>query len=311
MRVLIPGIASGIGRKLALRLFEAGHEVIGIDARLWPDAPRAIKVFRADIRKRAAEEVFRRKRPEAVVHLATVNSIVVRDDERTNINLHGTQAVFDHCRNWGVSHVVFVGRHTYYGAGPDEALYHREGDPPAGVQAFPELADLVAADLYAATALWRMPELNTTILRACYTLGPTGGGTLANYLRGKRVPTLLGFDPLYQFMHEDDTVDAILLALEKQPKGVFNVAGPQPVPLSRLVRAAGRSVVPLPEFLFNRFLGRAGLPRLAAGATMHIKYPVVIDDSAFREATGFTHRYGELETIKAFAEAYPVRSNGL
>lgn len=308
MRVLIPGIASGLGRKLALRLFEAGHEVIGIDARIWPDAPRAIELHRADIRKRAAEEIFRKRRPEAVVHLATVGSLVVRDEERTNINLGGTRAVFDHCRTWGVRHVVFVGRHTYYGAGPDAPLYHREDEPPGGVQSFPELSDLVAADLYAATALWRMPELATTILRVCYTLGPTGHGTLAKYLRGRRVPTLLGFDPLYQFMHEDDTVDAILLALEKRPRGVFNVAGPQPVPLSKLVRETGRTVVPLPEFLFNRVLGKAGLPRLAPGATLHVQYPVVVDDGAFREATGFQHQWDEIETMKAFASAFPVRS---
>ena len=39
MKVLIPGISGGIGRKLALRLLEAGHDVIGIDARPWPITP--------------------------------------------------------------------------------------------------------------------------------------------------------------------------------------------------------------------------------------------------------------------------------
>ena len=36
MKVLIPGIAGATGRVVAMRLLEAGHEIIGIDRRSWP-----------------------------------------------------------------------------------------------------------------------------------------------------------------------------------------------------------------------------------------------------------------------------------
>jgi hypothetical protein len=65
-----------------------------------------------------------------------------------------------------------------------------------------------------------------------YTLGPSRRGTLASFLGGTRVPGVLGFDPLFHFMHELDAAESIVLALEKRVSGVFNVAGPQPVPLS-------------------------------------------------------------------------------
>ena len=42
---------------------------------------------------------------------------------------------------------MFVGRHTYYGAVPDAALYRGEDEPPMALESFPELADLVAGDL--------------------------------------------------------------------------------------------------------------------------------------------------------------------
>src|SRR5437588_10975248 len=127
--------------------------------------------------------------------------------------------------------MVFVGRHTYYGAGPDAPLYHTEDEPPQELGAYPELADLVAADLFAATQIWRTPQLNTTVLRLCYTLGASGGGTLAGFLRGRRVPMVLGFDPLFQFLHEEDAAEAIVAAVQKRPRGIYNVAGPQPLPL--------------------------------------------------------------------------------
>lgn len=303
MRVLIPGAAGAIARKVAERLVKDGHQVVGLDRRPWPDAP--IEYHELDVRKRAAEDVFRRFRPQAVVHMATVTSLVMRGEERYQLNLGGTRAVFDNSKAYGVDHCIFVGRHTFYGAGPDLPLFHKEDEPPLALNAFPELSDLVAADLYAATSLWRTPELTTTVLRVCYTLGPSGHGTLASFLRGKRVPMVLGFDPLFQFLHEDDVVDAIALTLEKRPRGVFNVAGPQPLPLSRVVIEADRTPIPAPEFVLDSLIGRFGLPRLPRGALTHIKYPVVVDPASFREATGFQHAHDGLEAIASFRRAFP------
>jgi UDP-glucose 4-epimerase len=305
VKVLIPGISGGIARQVARRLLAQGHEVVGIDARPWPDAPRGIELHAVDLRKRGAEEVFRRARPQCVVHMATVTSLLVAGEERHRINLGGTQAVFEHCRTYGVEHAIFVGRHTFYGAAADSPLYHTEDEPPQALASFPELADLVAADLYAATALWRVPDLTTTILRFCYTLGPAGSGTLAGFLKGRAVPMILGFDPLFQFMHEEDAVSAVLLAVEQRLRGIYNVCGPQPMPLSLVAREAHRPVVPLPEFLLSLALGHGGLPKLARGALTHVKYPIVVDGSAFRKATGFRHVYDELETLRGFAASFP------
>ena len=306
MKILIPGISGAIGRKVGERLLAEGHEIIGIDARPWRDPPAGIEVHHVDIRKRAAEDVFRKRRPEAVVHMATVTSLAVQGEERYRINLGGTRAVFDHCRAYGVKHTIFVGRHTFYGAGPDSPLFHTEDEPPMALASFPDLTDLVAADLYAGSALWRYPELATTVMRICYTLGPSGHGTLATFLRGSRVPTLLGYDPLFQFMHEDDVVSAISLALKNRLRGVYNVTGPQPMPLSLIAKTAGRKVIPIPEVVYSFVLGRFGLPKIPPGALGHIKYPVVVDASLFNQATGFKHAFDETQTVRSFRDAFPV-----
>jgi len=77
------------------------------------------------------------------------------------------------------------------------------------------------------------------------------------------------------------------------------------LPLSRVISGAGRTPVPLPEIVIRGLLGRFGFPKLPPGAVSHVKYPVVVDASAFREQTGFRHRYDELETLHAFRQAFP------
>jgi UDP-glucose 4-epimerase len=307
MKILIPGISGRLARMVAERLHGKGHVVAGIDRRPWGGAPRGVIVHEHDIRKRAAEEVFRRFRPDAVIHMATVTHLVATSEDRYRINLVGTRAVFDHCARYGAKRAIFVGRHTYYGASSDSPLYHAEEDPPLAISTFPELADLVAADLYAGSALWRYPELETTVLRLCYTLGPSMHGTLGTFMAGKRAPTVLGYDPLFQFMHEADAADAIVASLEAGGRGVYNVAGPPPLPLSLLVRSAGRTPVPLPEWLFARLSGKFGLPRLPAGALAHLKYSVVVDPARFRALTGFVAAHDEEACIAAYRDAVPPR----
>ena len=90
---------------------------------------------------------------------------------------------------------------------------------------------------------------------------------------------------------------------------VFNVSGPQPVPLSTVISKTGRTNIPIPEIVFAAMLGRFGLPKLPAGALEHIKYPVTVDGSAFVRATGFAHEYDERGAIKAYREAFPRPSS--
>src|SRR5690606_21442450 len=88
-------------------------------------------------------------------------------------------------------------------------------------------------------------------------------------------------------------------------RGVFNVAGPPPLPLSHVIAATGRRRVPVPSPLVGVVLGRLGLPTLPIGAVAHLKYPVVVDASAFRAATGFVHEHPAGAALAPFREACP------
>jgi UDP-glucose 4-epimerase len=86
---------------------------------------------------------------------------------------------------------------------------------------------------------------------------------------------------------------------------VFNVAGPNPLPLSNLIAEAGREQVAIPEALISLALGKFGLPWLPKGAISHLKYPVVVDTRAFREQSGFIHEFDEYDTLAAFCAQQP------
>ncbi len=305
MKILVVGASGHVGRLVVQRLLDAGHTVVGIDRQPWPEAPGALDLCVSDLLKRGAEDQFRTRRPEVVVHMATLTHLLAGREERARVNLQGAQALLAHCAQYSVRRLIYVGHHTFYGASPDAPLYHREDEAPAGLGVSPELADIMAADLYVSGAFWRQPGLELTLLRPCYSLGPSGKGALASLLLGARVPRVLGFDPLFQFMHEEDLAEAVVTAVERAPRGIFNVAGPAPLPLSTIVERTGRVSMAVPEALHGKALGLLGVAVAAEGATSHLKYPVVVDGSAFREATGFEPTVDALTVLDGFAAANP------
>ena len=79
------------------------------------------------------------------------------------------------------------------------------------------------------------------------------------------VPMILGFDPRYQFVHEDDVVHALEHAVGHDLPGVFNVAGDGVLALSEVAGLLGKPYVPLlPPW--GTGLAAAALRRLGVGS---------------------------------------------
>src|SRR5262245_65447538 len=87
----------------------------------------------------------------------------------------------------------------------------------------------------ASSFFWKAREIETVILRPVHILGGVHNAP-SNYLRLPVIPTLLGFDPMVQIIHELDVAEAIVCALKPGVRGIFHVAGPGEVPRSVLVR---------------------------------------------------------------------------
>jgi len=104
------------------------------------------------------------------------------------------------------------------------------------------------------------------------------------------LPTVAGFDPMMQFIHEEDLSEAIALALENDLRGVFNVVGPGAVPLKQAIRAVGKPRISVPEpfarLLFQQ-LFRLNMYEFPPSALEYLKYPCTIAGERFERATGF------------------------
>jgi UDP-glucose 4-epimerase len=299
MRVLVTGAGGPRGRLIAQRLMREGHQVVGIDVEPWPDPPPELSFHRLDHRKRGFEELMRHERFDGIVHLAVHAGFRLSPGERHRLNLEGTQAIVQLAAEHGVRKLVVASHASVYGALPDNPYFMTEEAPPSVGRAFPEMQDLVTADLLASAAMWQKPSLAIAVLRPVHSLGPTSRDVLAALLRRPRFPMVLGFDPMVQVMHEEDLARAFGLALGSDVRGVYNVAGPGEVPLSVLASRAGRRPLRIPGPLFSVFRGTLPFVYFPMGAIEFLKHPCLIDDARFRRDTGYRPSKSLRETIDA------------
>ena len=176
-----------------------------------------------------------------------------------------------------------------------------EEAPLLGGQNFSEIRDLIEVDMHAQSFFWKHPETETVILRPVHILGNVKNAP-SNFLRLPTVPTAMGFDPMVQVIHQEDVVHAIQLALRPGLRGIFNVAGPEPLPLSRIIKLLGRGHLPIPLSLGTMVMKRLWSMRLTSFPPPeldHIRYVCMVDDKRAREVLGFSPLHTIEETVRA------------
>ncbi len=301
-KIVLTGIAGRLGRLVARRLHRQGDaHVVGIDRRAFPGKPRDVEHVQVDIRSKKARDVFRGGDVRALVHMGVMHDPRANEAEHHSWNVQGTARLLDAVGAYGVPKVIVLSSANVYGPRPDNPQFLTEDAPLMAGQHFPAIRDLIEVDMLASSFFWKQQDCKTVILRPVHILGGVHNAP-SNYLRLPYVPTLLGFDPMVQVIHEEDVVDALVAALVPEVRGIFNVVGPGEVPLSTILRELGRKTVPVPHPLAKPFLTalwRGKLTSFPVPELDHIRFVCMVDGTRAREQMGFRARHTLKETIRA------------
>jgi len=300
--VVVTGICGRLGRDLS-RLLHRKRRVIGVDRRAFVDAPVDVEHHQLDIRSSRAREIFRHE-VAAVVHLGVMHDPHESSVEHHDFNVVGLQKVLEYVDTYKIPKVVLLSSANVYGPRPDNPQLIREDAPLLGAGPFSDIRDLVELDMYVNAFFWRSAQTETVILRPAHILG-TVRNAPSNYLRLDVVPTLLGFDPMMQVVHQRDVLRAIDLSLAPGVRGVFNIGGPEPIALSKAISVLGRRIVAVPHSLAKaavKNLFRFRLTSFPAPELDFIRYVCMVDDTKARAELGYAPQHGLEATLRAVDE---------
>jgi UDP-glucose 4-epimerase len=124
------------------------------------------------------------------------------------------------------------------------------------------------------------------------------------------VPGILGFDPRYQFIHEDDIVAALEYAVTADLPGIYNAAPDGVLALSEVASLLGKPFLPLLPPWGTSIAAHA--LRIPAEVRQQLRYGRGLDNRRLKQS-GFRFSLTTRETVQAFAAALrlrPLRESG-
>jgi UDP-glucose 4-epimerase len=256
---------------------------------------------------------------DTVVHMDVSGTLPGKSNRAAvkETNVIGTMQLLGACQQaQTVRRLVVKSTTSVYGSAPRDPAVFTETMPAKSLPSGGFAKDAVEVEGYVRGFARRRPDVAVAVLRFANILGPRADTPLAEYFSLPVLPTVFGYDPRLQFVHEDDVIDVLMLAVQEPRRstlnsGTFNIAGDGVLLLSQTARRLGRPTVPvlLPAVTWmSQTLRTAGVTDFSPEQIRLLTHGRVVDTTQMRETLGFTPKFTTEETFRDFARS---RGSGL
>ena len=308
-RILVTGLSTYWGGRLARALEGDPHveAIIGVD-----NEEPSVELERTEYVKVGAQHALLRRVVEAAGIDTVVDTRLVVDSTTTSSskahenNVIGTMNILAACSgpHSSVRKLLFKSSTHFYGSEQDDpAFFDETMGRPHPPRTLIE-RDIVEAEASVEEFADKNPDVAVTVLRFANVLGPGVRTSHTALLALPAVPMILGFDPRYQFVHEDDVVHALEHVTQRNLPGVFNVAADGVLALSEVAGLLGKTYVPvLPPW--GTGLAAVALRRLGVALPPEMLNQLRFGrgvDNRLLKAAGFVYGYTSRETVTALGE---------
>jgi UDP-glucose 4-epimerase len=308
-RVLVTGLSTYWGGRLAQALegFEEIEAIVGVDN---VDPTRDLErteFVKVGNQHSLIERIVRAAEIDTVIDTRlVVDAITTTSRLAHENNVIGTMNILAACTgdDSPVRKFIFKSSAHYYGCEQDDpAFFTEEMRRPHPARTSIE-RDIVEAEASVAEFADKRAETSVTILRFANVMGPDVRTSHVRMFALPMVPMIFGFDPRYQFVHEDDVVHALEHAALNQLPGLFNVAADGVLALSEVISLLGKRPLPvLPPWgtgLMTGPLRRLGL-RIPDEMLNQLRFGRGLDNRKYK-TTGFRYTYTSREAAQKLGE---------
>ncbi len=314
--VALTGAASFLGRNLVGVLEEdpATRRVVAIDVKAPDTGGPKTRMYPLDLTVAASEarvaEILAAEGVDTLLHLAFLSSPTHATAWAHELESVGTMHVLNAVRQVGLEKLVLWSQTILYGAHPTNPNFLTERHPLRADADEAFFADKIEAEREALAFAAKAKGTVVTVLRTAPIVGPTVHNYVTRYLAERVIITLMGFDPLWQFVHEVDAIAAFKLAIDRDFPGVYNIAGEGVLPVSTVIKLAGRVALPVPHPLADTMIAAAWAAQAAYAPPSflrYLRYLCVADGEKAAREMGFRPAYTTREALLDYLGAQRLR----
>lgn len=310
------GTSSFIGQNLLALLAEdrSVDRIVALDVKPPPPMIKKTRFYEIDLTQPPAEarlaEILGAEGAGTLVHLAFQASPSHATAYAHELESLGTMHLLVAAKQARVPKIVMSSLTLLYGAHPSNPNFLGEHQPLRAMRAEPFFADKVEAEAELARFASSGEGVIATVLRLAPVLGPTVQNYLTRYLSRRAVMTMMGFDPLLQLVHEVDAIAAFKLAIDRDVAGTFNICADGVLPLSTIIKLAGRVGVPIPHPIAEPINTLAWMAQLSPAPSTflpYLRFLCVADGTRAKDLMGFRPAFTTREALTDFVSAQRMR----
>jgi UDP-glucose 4-epimerase len=305
--VCITGASGYIGGKIALFLAQKDEieNIVGLDVHPQKKSIPKFRFYKRDVRD-DIDDILKDNSIDTMIHTAYVLPPIHNKQLMEDINVGGTRNVLRACMRTKVDQMLYTSSSTVYGFHPDNDNPLTEDSPLRGNADFTYSKN--KREIETAIPEWMKGSngMRLTILRPCFVVGPGFDNPLSHYLEKKIVFLPSHTEPM-QFVHEDDLIRIIYLALRDKKDGVFNVGGDGTISFAEMVEKLGGTLILLPDKLLSFVNAIAWslhlwfLSEFPNPAMNMLRYPWVVNSDNLKRQLGFTYKYSTRQAFDDYA----------
>jgi UDP-glucose 4-epimerase len=314
-RVLVTGLSTFWGGRVAqaLETLPDVEMIVGLDTTEPTVRLERTEFVRADQGYSILARIVRATQVDTILH----TFLIVDSSRMSGRALHETNVIGTMnllaaagAADSSVRHLVVKSSTLVYGASHEDPTWFKEEMTRTHPAKSRVERSLLEVEGYLRDFAEDNPHVTVTLLRFANVLGTDIVTPITKALSLPVTPEILGFDPLLQFVEEDDVVRSIEFVMTKQVPGIYNVAGDGRLPWSEVAAICGKRRIPISPVLTGIAtapLSQLGIIDLPSETLDLLRYGRGVDNRRLKRA-GFNYRYTSAGAVRSFAEATRLRS---
>lgn len=318
-RVATTGIHTFFGQFLLneWELDPSVERIIAIDVRPPDFQSPKLKYREIDLTNPSADEelaeILKYHQVDTVVHAGMLSNPTHRSYWAHEFEVIGTMHVLNACSEAKISRFVLPSRTMVYGAHPSNPNYLTEEHALRGEATSRWVRDKVEAEKQVATFARENSACAVSVLRFAPILGAGLTNFMCRHFARQVIPVVAGYDPLMQFLHPEDALRALRLALSGEVRGVYNIVPKGILPLSSVLSLGGRIPLPIPHFVLypmTELLWNAAMVDIPSVFLNYFRFVWAAAGDKARNELGFEAAYAVRDVVSEFYRARPVQIAG-
>jgi UDP-glucose 4-epimerase len=306
-RVLVTGADTFWGGRMvqALEADPNLQMILGIGSGT-PSVPfERAEFVRADQNYSMVNRIVKATQVDTILHTFTVTGSPGLSHRAIHeINVIGTMNLLAAAGAAGssVRHIVVKSSTLVYGSSARDPSTFQEDTPRASTARHSIERAVLESEGLVRDFSEDNPGTLVTVLRFANVLGPHLRTAISRSLSRRLCPSIFGFDPLLQFVEEDDVVRSLLHVTQRGIPGLYNVAGAGRLPWSEVIHICGARRIPLSPYGPLKVHPLARLFDLPPEVLDLLRYGRGVDTRRLT-ATGFTYGATSAGAVHSFIGA--------